>query len=171
MYIQQIRVCLDPKDLNKAIRRSKYPMPTIDGVLSDLAKARGFTVLDAKDGFHQVELTEESLCLTCFWTPFGRYRFLRMPMGINSEPEEWQRRQDEIISDLPGVIAIADDILVYGCGDTPEEYMRDHNENLRRLFERAREENLKFNRKKMIEALPTINKVHGTPSHLGRTDE
>ena len=152
----KIRVCLDPKDLNKAIRRPKYPMPNIDEVLPDLAKARVFTVLDAKDGFHQVELTEESSYLTCFWTPFGRYRYLRMPMGINSGPEEWQRRQDEIISDLPGVIAIADDILVYGCGDTPEEYMRDHNENLRRLFERAREVNLKFNRKKMKLCLQSV---------------
>ena len=50
----KIKECLDPKDLNRAIRRLKYPMPTIDEVLPDLAKARVFTVLDAKGGFNQV---------------------------------------------------------------------------------------------------------------------
>ena len=145
----KLRVFLDPCNLNKAIRRSHYPMPTVDDHLPDLANAKVFTVLDCKDGFHQVRLTEESSKLTCFWTPFGRYRYLRMPFGINSAHEEWQRRIHEIIHGLPGVIAIADDILVYGCGETEEEYMKDHHRNLQRLLQKARDVNLKFNKKKM----------------------
>ena len=78
-----IRICLDPKDLNRALKRPKYQMPTLDEVLPELSKAKVFTVLDAKDGFHQIKLDEESSYLTIFWTPFRRYRYLRMPMGIS----------------------------------------------------------------------------------------
>jgi len=145
----KLRVCLDPRDLNKAIKRPNYQTPTVDELLPDLANAKIFSVLDAKDGFHQVKLTEHSSNLTCFWTPFGRYKYLRMPFGITSAPEEWQRRIDEIIHGLPGVKAIADDILVYGCGETEEEYMEDHNRNLERLLQRAQEVNLKINKRKL----------------------
>ena len=153
----KLRVCLDPRDLNTAIRRSNYQTPTIDEILPDLANAKVFSVLDAKDGFHQVKLTEESSKLTCFWTPFGRYRYLRMPFGIKSAPEEWQRRIDEIIQGLPGVKAIADDILVYGCGETEEEYMQDHNANLERLLKKAQEVNLKINKHKLKLCLSEVS--------------
>ena len=52
-----------------------------------------------------------------------------------------------IVQDLPGMEVIADDILVYRCGTTKEKYMQDHNANLRRLLQRAREQNLKLNKK------------------------
>ena len=94
----KLRICLDPKDLNKAIRRPKYPIPSIEDILPNLEKAKVFSVLDAKNGFWQIELDEESSFLTCFWTPFGRYRWLRMPFGISSAPEEYQRRQHEVIA-------------------------------------------------------------------------
>ena len=145
----KIRVCIDPRDLNKAIQRPTYPIPTLDEILPQLANARVFSVLDAKDGFHQVRLDEASSYLTTFWTPFGRYRYKRMPCGISSAPEEFQRRMHLIVQDLPGVEVIADDILVYGCGESENEYMRDHDENLRKLLQRAREQNLKLNKKKL----------------------
>ncbi len=114
--------------------------------------------MDAKDGFHlgfhQVKLTEESSKLTCFWTPFGRYCYLRMPFGIKSAPEEWQRRIYEIIQ---GVKAIADDNLVYGCGETEEEYMQDHNANLERLLKKAQEVNLKINKHKLKLCLSEVS--------------
>ena len=86
-------------------------MPTVDEVLPKLAKPKVFTVLYAKDGFYQVKLDKESSLLTTFWTPFGRYRYLRMPQGISSAPEEYQRRQNEALAGLNGVEVIADDIL------------------------------------------------------------
>jgi len=46
----KLRICLDPKDLKKAIKRSHYPIPTIDNILPQLSKAKVFSVLDAKDG-------------------------------------------------------------------------------------------------------------------------
>lgn len=144
-----IRFCLDPRDLNKALLRPKYQMPTLDEVLPDLSKAKCFTVLDATDSYHQVQLDEESSYLTTFWTPFGRYRYLRMPFGICTASEEYQRRQHEVLEGLEGVTVIADDTLIYGIGDTYEEAERDHDDKLLKLFERARQVNLKFNKKKM----------------------
>ena len=136
----KLRVCIDPRDLNKSIRRPKYQIPILDEILPALSNARLFSVLDAKDGFHQVKLDEE--------TPYGQDRYLRMPFGISSAPQEFQRRMNMIYQDLPGVAVIADDILVYGCGST-EEYRQDHDANLKRLLERARDTNLKLNKHKL----------------------
>ena len=101
-------------------------MPTLEELLPTLSKARISKVLDAKDGFHQV---------TTFWTPFGRYRYLRMPFGISSAPEEFQRRMHAVQQGLRGVEVIADGILVFGCGDSEEECQRDHDTNLQMLLQ------------------------------------
>ena len=108
----KIRICLDPKDLNKGIRRPKYQLPTLEEVLSKLSKAKVFTTLDAKDGFYQITLDERSSKFTTFWTPFGRYRYLRMPFGVNAAPEEFECKLQEHLSDLNGVDVLRDDILV-----------------------------------------------------------
>ena len=72
----KIRICLDPKDLNSAIKHPKYQIPTLDETLPKLGKAKVFTTLDAKDGLYQIKLDDDSSKLTTFWTPFGRYRYL-----------------------------------------------------------------------------------------------
>ena len=145
----KLRICLDPKDLNKAIKRPNYPIPNLDDVLAKLSKAKFFSVVDCKDGFWQVKLTESSSFLTTFCSPFGRFRWLRMPFGISSAPEEFQRRLHEITAGLTGVEVIADDILIYGIGDIEEQASANHNQNMINLLERAKEINLKFNPKKL----------------------
>ena len=63
IYIKKpnkLRICLDPKDLNKAIKRTNYPTPNIDNILVKLSKAKLFSVVDCKDGFWQIKLTESS---------------------------------------------------------------------------------------------------------------
>jgi hypothetical protein len=99
----KIRISLDPKDLNKAIKRPKYQMPTLDELLPKLGNAKVFTTLDAKDGFYQISLDEASSKLTTFWTPLGRYRYLRVPFGISSAPEEFESTLHERLGDLEGV--------------------------------------------------------------------
>ena len=145
----KMRICIDPRDLNRALKRPHYLMPTMDDILPNLSNAKVFSVLDAKDGFWQVKLTERSSFLTTFATPFGRYRWTRMPFGISTAPEEFQRRQHEIIEGLTGVEVIADDFLVYGSGDTLEHALADHDKNLTQFLERARRVKLKLNKKKL----------------------
>ena len=70
----KLRICLDPRDLNLAIKREHFPMPTIEEIATRLNGAKLFCVFDASNGFWQVELDDESSTLTTFNTPFGRYR-------------------------------------------------------------------------------------------------
>ena len=69
-----LRICLDPKELNKAIQREHYPLPTIEDVATHLYGVKVFTVLDVCSGFWHVVLDESSSFLTMFHTPFGHYR-------------------------------------------------------------------------------------------------
>lgn len=74
----RLRVCIDPRLLNRALKRSHSPLPTIDEILPELPKAKVFTVCDVKSGFWHVKLEEESSSLTTFSSPFGRYRWLEV---------------------------------------------------------------------------------------------
>lgn len=145
----KIRLCLDPVELNKALKDCKYQLPIIEEVLPMLSKARVFTTVDAKHGFWQLELDEESSKLTTFWTPFGRKRFKRMPFGIKPAMEIYQRKQNQIVQGLDGVFAMADDILIVGRGETDQEALEDHNRNWEALLMRLKDENLKLNRNKV----------------------
>ena len=57
-----------------------------------------FSKLDAECGFHQILLSEDSQKLTTFINPFGRYCYTRLPFGITSAPEIFQRRMSEVSS-------------------------------------------------------------------------
>ena len=96
-----------------------------------------FTTLDGKDGFDKIKLDDDSSKLTTFWMPFGRYRYLRMPFGICSAPEEFESTLHEQLGDLEGVEVLRDDMLVVGYGDTQDEANRNDDENLPRLLKRA----------------------------------
>ena len=145
----KIRICLDLKDLNKAFQRPKFQIPTLEELLPELFKARIFSSFDARDGFYQVSLDEESSKLTTFWTPLGRYRYLRMPFGISLAPEAFESKVQECLADVRGVKMIRDDILVVGYGATDVEAQSDHDRNVARLLERARQVNLKLNKSKV----------------------
>lgn len=93
----KLRLCLDPKPLNNAIKREHYLIPTIDDFMIQLTRKKVFTILDLSHGFWQMELDEASSDLTTFMTPFGRFKFNRVPVGINSAPEMFQRNMDQIL--------------------------------------------------------------------------
>ena len=152
----KVRVCLDPRNLNQAIMHSHYLLPTIEEVATRLTNAKLFTVLDAKSGFWQVVLDEPSSYLTTFNTPFGRYRWKRMPFGINSAPEVWQQRMHQLIEGLTGIEVIADDFLVCGYGDNMEEALASHDTNLHKFLQRARARGLKLNLDKVKLRLSSI---------------
>lgn len=145
----KLRICLDPKDLNKCLRRSHYPMPILEDILPDISQARVFSVFDAKHGFWHIPLDRDSSFLTTFNTPFGRYRWLRLPFGLNTAPEVFQRRQHQALEGLSGVQCIVDDILVYGEGRTDIEARLDHDKKVLALMERCRKVNLKLNKDKI----------------------
>jgi len=152
----KIRLCLDPKPLNKALKRNHYPLATIEDILPELSRAKVFSLLDTKNGYWHVKLDESSSVLTTFGTPWGRYRWLRMPFGIAPAPEEFQRHLEENLERLQGVKAVADDILVYGTGDTQEEALKDHDRKLEALLHRCQERGIKLNKNKLRLRLPEV---------------
>ena len=83
------------------------------------------------------------------WTPFGRYRWLRMPFGIAPAPEIFQKKMKEVIEGLENVECKADDLLIYSTIETLEEALIKHNRCLEKLFCRLAERNVKINRDKL----------------------
>lgn len=144
-----VRICLDPVLLNKALQRPNLQFVTLDEILPELGKAKVFTTIDTRKGFWHVELDNESSKLTTFWTPFGRYRWTRLPFGIAPAPEIFQIKLQEVIEGLKGVECIADDLLVYGVGDTLEEALSNHNKCLEALMCRLEQKNVKLNKSKL----------------------
>ena len=153
----KLRIYIDPSQtIIKAIKRTIYTIRTIEEKLPLLTKAKVFTIVDVSAAFHNIVLDEPSSFLTTFQGPNGRYRYIRMPFGISSGPEEYQRRQQEILEGLEGAINIADDICIFGCGDTKEEADKDHDKHLIALLDRCRECDLRLSAKKIQLKLSSV---------------
>jgi hypothetical protein len=140
-----LRVCLDPKQLNDALKRCPHKIPTVEELNPMFSGAKYFSKLDAKAGYWSCKLDEESQLLTTFRSPLGqRYCFLRMPFGLNTSQDDFQRKMDNNLEDLEGVASIADDVCVFG--KTEEE----HDTNLQALMKRAEDRGLIFNSGKCL---------------------
>ncbi|KAK7878017.1 hypothetical protein WMY93_031330 [Mugilogobius chulae] len=139
---REVRCCADLRKLNKAVKREKYVLPTVDEILPRLAGSRVFTSLDAASGFYQIPLHEDSIKLTTFITPFGRYAFRRLPFGITSAPEIFQRKMAETLAGLEGTEVYMDDILIHG------ENKEIHDQRLTKALQVIEAAGLKLNRSK-----------------------
>ena len=128
----KLRVCLDPRELNKYLKREQYQLPTLEEIASRLHGARFFSTLDANQGYWQIPLDEKSSRLTTFNTPFGRYRFLRMPFGIHSAQEVFHKRVNRLYEELEGVETDIDDILVWG------KTIEEHDQRLQAALDRTK---------------------------------
>ena len=112
----RVRVCVDFTKLNEGVKRENFPLPSTDQLLAQLSGSTVFTKLDCNSGFHQIPLDTESQELTTFITPFGRFCYTRLPFGISSGPEIFQRTMTHLLAGVPGVICDMDDVLVHGKG-------------------------------------------------------
>ncbi|KAK2713240.1 hypothetical protein QYM36_009195 [Artemia franciscana] len=137
---KSIWVCIDPHDLNMAIKRPNHPRPTFDEAVLKHAGAKYITKLDARHGYWSLELDEESSKITTFNTPYGRYKFKRMPHK--------------------GFSVIVDDIII--SGRTDEE----HDSNVRSALIRAREKCVKLNLQKCVfksDSIPYFGHIISEP--------
>ena len=138
----RVRICVDLTKLNESVCRERHLLPAVDQTLAQLAGAKVFTKLDANSGFWQIPLAKESSRLTTFITPFGQYCFKRLPFGITSAPEHFQRRMSSILAGLEGVVCQMDDILVHGKDQAQ------HDTRLKAVLQRLREAGLTLNSEK-----------------------
>ena len=146
---KNFRICIDPIPLNEAVKRPHFQSNTLDEILPEVGEAKVFSTMDAKKGFWQIKLSESSSKLTTFWTPFGRYRWLRLPFGVSPAPDIFGQKSQEIVQGLIGVEKLADDFVIFGRGKTMEAAIADHNINLENLLIRLNEFNCKLNKSKI----------------------
>ena len=138
----KVRICVDLTQLNQSVRRERHLLPAVDQTLAQLAGARIFSKLDANSGFWQIPLAAESALLTTFITPFGRFYFHRLPFGISSSPEHFQRRMSETLSGLGGVVCMMDDILIHG------KSQEEHDARLQKVLQRLQDAGVTLNSEK-----------------------
>ncbi|XP_064464578.1 uncharacterized protein K02A2.6-like [Ornithodoros turicata] len=145
-----VRLCLDPRNLNKALKRQHYPIPVAEELFASLDGSTVFSVLDAKSALWQLTLDEPSSRLCTFTTPRGRYRFLRVPFGLANAPELFQQAIDRVFEGQTIVKPYFDDILI------ASKTSKDHAAHLRAVLTIARDNNLKLNKAKLKVGLPSI---------------
>ena len=137
-----IRVCLDPPDLNKAIKCNRHYVRSVDDIIPKVAGATHFSILDARSGYWQVKIDEESSKLCTFNTPWGKYRWTRLPFGLTCSGDVFQEKMDSVFGSLDGVTGIADDTFSYGTSEAS------HDELILSVLDTARKNNMRFNSEK-----------------------
>ena len=108
-----IRLCLDHTHLNKYILKPHHNSKTLDDILPKLSGVKKFSIVDSTKSFFTLGLTKGASLLTTFGTMYGRYCYLRVPMGASLSSDVYQYKVDEIFWDIPQCVGIADDIMIF----------------------------------------------------------
>ena len=124
----EISLCVDMRDANKAIKRTRHVTPTLEELISDLSGATVFSKIDLKAGYYQLTLDKSSRGITTFSTHAGLYRYKRLSFGITSAAETLQHTIQTVIADVKGAKNVSDDIIVFG------KDMDEHNKKLHNLL-------------------------------------
>ena len=111
---KDVRICVDLREPNKAIKREKHIMPTLDDPISDLNGSSCFSKIDLTAAYHQLQLDKKSRHITAFSTHTGLRRFTRFIFGVNAASEIFQNAIEDIIRGIPGCRDMTDDIMVHG---------------------------------------------------------
>ena len=125
-----VRLCVDMRMPNKAIKRVRYPIPTVNEISIELNGAKFFSKLDLTQAYHQLPLHEDSRYITTFNTHVGLYRYTRLNYGTNAVMEIFQHVLQQNLQGIQGVLNLADDIFVFG------KTRREHDTALRNCLER-----------------------------------
>lgn len=137
---EDLRICVCLKKLNEHVKRATYPTTNpYDAVSSIPRGANYFTTLDAVTGYWQIPISPEDQELTTFITPWGRYKFLRAPMGLISSGDEYNKRGDQALSQLENTVKVVDDILVHDV-----DY-KSHIENVWAVLKKCEENDITLN--------------------------
>ena len=142
---KKLRICLDPRSLNTAIKRKHFQLPTIEEITSRMSGAKIFSKLDGNNSYWQLKLDPESQLLTTFNTPYGRYYYLRTPSGIKSAQEMYQKRISQLFEDIEGVETDIDDILIWGRSK------EEHDQHLKMALKRCEDIGLTLNEDKCVQ--------------------
>ena len=137
-----VRICVDLTKLNESVLRETHPLPSVDYTLAKFGGAKMFSKMDANSAFWQRKLSNESRLLTTFITPWGRFCFNRLPYGISTGSEQFQRCMNELLEGLEGVEVQIDDIIVHGSD------VAEHDKRLNKVLKRLSQANITLNKAK-----------------------
>ncbi|XP_055584741.1 uncharacterized protein K02A2.6-like [Uranotaenia lowii] len=138
----EIRICVDMRDDNKAIVPQHHPLPIFDEIIPHLNDCKYFSKIDLNKAFHQVELGEESRPITTFASHNGYFRYKRLTFGMNCAAEVFQNIIERVLAGIPVVKVFIDDILVFGRSRS------EHDSTLKIVFDRLREHGFTINERK-----------------------
>lgn len=138
------RLVIDYRQLNNQLQDDKFPLPNITDILDRLGNAKFFSCLDLSQGYYQVSIKARDRPCTAFSTDQGHFQMKRLPMGVKIAPSAFSRVMSLAMSGLANekCFVYLDDIVVFS------KDLRSHIANLKAVFNRLREVNLKLNPKK-----------------------
>ena len=143
-----VRITFDWRDLNKNLEKVHHEVMTVEELKATLANSKVFSQVDVRDAFYQLPLDEESKRLTTFSTPWGLKRSTRLIQGALPSSAIFHEVLRRDLEGISGAINIADNILVFGRGDTLREAKEDHDKALKEVFDMFRRTGLTINKKK-----------------------
>ena len=137
----KLRLFIDYRQLNKQTVKSSWPIPSIEGIFDTLEGSSYFSTIDMSAGFYQVPMAEESQDFTAFSTPFGSFKWLRMPMGLTGSPNTFQSLMESVLVGLiwKTCVPYLDDCIIFA------KTQQEHISRLREIFQRFSDANLKIN--------------------------
>lgn len=158
---EDIRLTIDMRKPNMAIKPFKYPIPTLEELLSKFNGCNFFSKVDLNNGYHQLELDEGSRHITAFITHTGIYQYKRLVQGASPAFQIYQYEINKLFLPEPLIENICDDILI--AGKTKEE----HDKNVESCLRILQENNLTVNSRKCIWAATELQFYGHTISNKG----
>ena len=135
-----VRTISDFREVNKRLVRKPFPIPKISTVLQELEGFTFATALDLNMGYYTIRLVPDSSRICTIIFPWGKYSYLRLPMGVACSPDIFQAKISELMATLEFVRAYIDDLLCITKGD-----FVDHLAKLKLVLQRLQDANLKVN--------------------------
>jgi hypothetical protein len=132
------RMCIDYRMLNSMTIKNKYPLPRIEDLLDRLKKAKFFSKIDLRSGYHQMKIREQDIPKTALTTQYGLYEFVAVSFGMTNAPAYFMNLMNKVFMEELDrfVMVFIDNILI------DSETMEEHEEHLRIVLERLRQQKL-----------------------------
>jgi hypothetical protein len=129
---QSLRMCVDYGPLNAVTIKNKYPLPRIDILFDQLSKAKVFSKIDLRSGYHQIKIRPEDIPKISFSTRYGLYKYLVMSFGLTNALVHFMYLMNSVfMQELDKfMVVFIDDILIYS------ENKEEHAQHLRIMLSR-----------------------------------